>query len=508
MFKQVLLQPGNALRREPEEWRNLMTAGTLKVLPEAYGPAPECGAAAPDRDAALRRLLERVATDLGAFGIELADIAGLMEAIAGRSSEELQSFEQLTETLSGVMSCAEMITGGIGNARGTSRRLNDELKQSRNDAQAAIGSIETLISDVNSFADSMEEVGSALENVGEVTGMIDTIARQTNLLALNATIEAARAGEAGKGFAVVAHEVKQLAQHTSDATNEINATLARIKEGFARLNERSRGTVSMAEAVGQKAGSFTGILETVGGAISEIDSTTGEIEQQSGRVREACSDFSTTFGAMSESMSSAAQTLCDASGNLRRIADTADELVLGVPMAGFETPDSMLVNIVIERAQHVGALFEEAVEKGGISMDALFDRKYEPIPRTDPQQVMAKFTTFTDRVLTPVQEEVLERDPCIVYCAAVDENGYLPTHNLKFSRPQGDDPLWNTANCRNRRIFNDRAGMRAARNEKPVLLQTYRRDMGGGNFVVMKEVDAAIIVRGRRWGTLRLAYKH
>lgn len=485
-----------------------MSAGTLQVQPEAASPAGEPEAAESGRDVALRRMLERVATGLGAFGLELADIAGLMEAIAGRSSEELQSFEQLTETLNGVMSCAETITGGIGNARGTSQRLTDELEQSRSDAQEAIGSIETLINDVNSFAGSMEEVGAALENVGEVTGMIDTIARQTNLLALNATIEAARAGEAGKGFAVVAHEVKQLAQHTSDATNEINATLARIREGFAKLNERSRGTVNMAEAVGQKAGSFTGILETVGGAISEIDSTTGEIEQQSGRVREACTDFSKTFGAMSGSMSEAAQTLCDASDNLRRIADTADELVLGVPMAGFETPDSKLINLVIERAQHMSGLFEEAVAKGDIGMDALFDRNYEPVPGSNPEQFMAKFTDFTDRVLTPVQEEVLERDSCIVYCAAVDENGYLPTHNLKFSRPQGDDPVWNMAHCRNRRIFNDRAGLRAARNEKPVLMQTYRRDMGGGNFIVMKEVDAPVTVRGRRWGTLRLAYKH
>jgi methyl-accepting chemotaxis protein len=120
---------------------------------------------------------------------------------------------------------------------------------------------------------------------------------------------------------------------------------------------------------------------------------------------------------------------------------------------------------------------------------------------------MAKFTELTDRLLTPVQEAILEQDSCVVYCAAVDDKGYLPTHNLKFSKPQSSDPVWNVAHCRNRRIFNDRAGLRAARNEKPVLMQTYRRDMGGGAFVVMKEVDVPIAVRGRRWGTLRLAYR-
>jgi methyl-accepting chemotaxis protein len=199
--------------------------------------------------------------------------------------------------------------------------------------------------------------------------------------------------------------------------------------------------------------------------------------------------------------------LCDASNDLRGIADTTDELVLGVPLAGLETPDSKYVTLVTERARHISSLFERAVADGEITAEALFDRDYQPIPDTNPEQVVTGFTEFTDRVLTPVQEPILEQDDSIVYCAAVDENGYLPTHNLKFSKPQGDDPTWNTANCRNRRIFDDRAGLRAAKNEKPVLLQTYRRDMGGGKFVVMKEVDAPIHVNGRRWGTLRLAYK-
>ena len=98
-------------------------------------------------------------------------------------------------------------------------------------------------------------------------------------------------------------------------------------------------------------------------------------------------------------------------------------------------------------------------------------------------------------------------DPRITFCAAVDRNGYLPTHNIKFSKPQGSDPAWNAANCRNRRIFDDRVGLAAGRSTKPFLLQSYRRDMGGGNFVMMKDCSAPIVVRGRHWGGLRLAYR-
>ena len=130
-----------------------------------------------------------------------------------------------------------------------------------------------------------------------------------------------------------------------------------------------------------------------------------------------------------------------------------------------------------------------------------------PVANTDPQQVLTKFVGFTDKVLPAIQEPLLNADPRITFCAAVDRNGYLPTHNLKYSQPQGPDPVWNSANCRNRRLFNDRTGAAAGSSTRPFLLQTYRRDMGGGEFVLMKDVSAPITVNGRHWGGFRIGLK-
>jgi methyl-accepting chemotaxis protein len=103
---------------------------------------------------------------------------------------------------------------------------------------------------------------------------------------------------------------------------------------------------------------------------------------------------------------------------------------------------------------------------------------------------------------------MLQLSPKVVFCIAVDRNGYVPTHNRKYCQPQRlGDVEWNTAHSRYRRIFNDRTGLASARNRRPFLLQTYRRDMGGGRFVLMKEVSAPIEVLGRHWGGLRLAYQ-
>ena len=166
----------------------------------------------------------------------------------------------------------------------------------------------------------------------------------------------------------------------------------------------------------------------------------------------------------------------------------------------------------IEAAQRTAALigkrFEQALARGEITEAALFDAHYAPIAGSDPQQFMTQFTAFTDRVLPELQEPILALDERVAFCAAVDIRGYLPTHNRKFSQPQRQgDTVWNAANCRNRRLFNDRTGLAAATHTKPFLVQTYRRDMGGGAFAMMKDASAPIFVHGRHWGGLRLAYK-
>ena len=115
---------------------------------------------------------------------------------------------------------------------------------------------------------------------------------------------------------------------------------------------------------------------------------------------------------------------------------------------------------------------------------------------------------LAERLFPQVQEKLLELSDKVVFGIAVDRNGYIACHNARYNQPQRPgDVAWNTANSRNRRIFNDRTGLASARNQRPFLLQTYRRDMGSGNFVVMKEAAAPIVVNRRHWGGLRLAYR-
>jgi len=193
------------------------------------------------------------------------------------------------------------------------------------------------------------------------------------------------------------------------------------------------------------------------------------------------------------------------SGDARIILPSSDSL--GLYSTAYAA-DVVYIHLVTEAAAAISQLFTKALQSGRLTEDALFDTNYQPIPGTDPVQYMTGFTSLTDEVLPEIQEAILVADPNIVFCATADRNGYIPTHNRHCSQPQRPgDREWNATNCRNRRIFNDRVGMRAGLNTEPTLFQSYLREMGGGKTILMQDVSSPITVNGRHWGCLRLAYK-
>ena len=158
-------------------------------------------------------------------------------------------------------------------------------------------------------------------------------------------------------------------------------------------------------------------------------------------------------------------------------------------------------------AQIITAL-DAAIERGELNFGDLFDFEYRPVAGSDPIQYETNAIGPLERILPPVQEEILGEDKRMAFCACVDINGWLPVHNKAYSQPQRPGEVaWNTANCRNKRIFDDRTGLLAARNTRPFLVQSYLRDLGGGKIIPMKEIDAPIIVKNRHWGGFRTAYQ-
>jgi methyl-accepting chemotaxis protein len=248
------------------------------------------------------------------------------------------------------------------------------------------------------------------------------------------------------------------------------------------------------------------MIEMVGNAMIEVDRETSRIDDAATAIGETSRSFEAQIADVTGDVQLSSGDLNYARDRVNSLLGVSERLIGIIAELDVETMDTPFIRHAQTAASRISALFEDAIRSGRLSEDALFDEEYQPIPGSNPQQLRSGFTDFTDAALPAIQEALLETDPRIVFSVTVDRNGYLPTHNRKFSKPHGADVAWNTANGRNRRIFNDRVGLAAGRNTRPFLLQTYRRDMGGGQYCLMKDVSAPIMVLGRHWGGLRIGY--
>jgi methyl-accepting chemotaxis protein len=431
------------------------------TLPRA--PAPDLGALVAD-----------VATRAGGMGKESAELYGTLEDVSKVARRQAQAFEQLASDVQQMVEANRAIAAATASGRAS--------------AQRARAAVERVATDVSAAVVSLREVAASATE-------ITRIALQTRLVAFNATVEAKRSGEHGRGFAVVAEAVKELAQRVESTSMQIAGT---VKQLDARIDDLARNI--------RDAGGRDG-AETFNTAFGRVEEAVTGIAETAAQSEQACAATLESVAGLTREVTATTGALDGAKKNAERFLDMSEQLIERASDCGAETADTPFIAATIDAAQGIARLFEQAVQDKRLTMEDLFDERYVPVPGTNPQQVTTRFVTFTDRELPAIQEAMLAFSDKIAFCAAVDRNGYLPTHNLKYSKPQGTDPVWNAANCRNRRIFGDRTGLGAGRNTRRFLLQTYRRDMGGGRFVLMKDLSAPITVFGRHWGGFRVGYQ-
>jgi methyl-accepting chemotaxis protein len=451
-------------------------------------------------------LIAAIATRIGRLSVEIADVVGnthqvkqAVDAQNGRLAAIAKATGDITEANRGIDEMARR-------TEQAARQAQSEIDRSGGDIRLAIAEIGGLVAAVEQSGDELSGLQEAMERVARVSGEIRMVARQTNMLALNATIEAARAGEMGKGFAVVASEVKNLARQTAEATARIDETLGALTEQVRRLGERMAVSAEKASQVGQTASTIGGAVEAVGQVVTEVCDHAAAIARATGDIAERCESFRVSVEGLKEDATRSTAELDHAAGHLDSTLSGAEQILMLTATAGCITEDTPFIEKAREVAAAIEARLERAIEAGELSFDDLFDKDLQPVEGSNPVQYMTRYIPFLDREITPLQDPVLAFDPRVVFCAPTDHNRLIPCHNPQFRHPQGPDPVWNAAHSRNRRIYADKTATAVATSEAPFLLQTYRRDMGGGVFVLMKDASAPIRVRGRLWGGLRVCY--
>jgi len=461
-----------------------------------------------------RAFIEGLSARVDRLG-ELVDVAGSISSAVEAVFEATDGIHDVGIAAEQMIRVNEAISSTAQAAQTSATAVREGLEGAttsiREGLDGARRGIETLASGSNLFSSILEEATATVQKVSSSSDAITAIAREIQLIAINAGVEAARSGVAGRGFAVIANAIKDLAEQTRAATAETARQLSSLSKAIEKLDDQSRSNEAEARAasaesarIAERLAAFDAFSRTVHVLVSDIEGIAGPVADN---IR-VCNGVLDQLEMVGDRVDQSRTGFADASQRIGSLVETTQDLVGYIAESTIEAKDGQLIASCQDAAKQITAVFEAALAAGEISLTDLFDDSYQPVPGSNPEQVMTKFVRLTDRLLPAIQEPILGIDPRIVFCAAVDRNGFLPTHNKIYSQPQrAGDPTWNAAHCRNRRIFADRTGLSAGRNLKRFLVQTYRRDMGGGQFALMKDISAPIHVRGRHWGGFRIGVK-
>lgn len=368
--------------------------------------------------------------------------------------------------------------------------------------------MDKIMAMTSSTTELMERLHSSSKEIGEVVKVINDIADQTNLLALNAAIEAARAGDEGRGFAVVANEVSKLSDLTQKATNDISTTIQIIQKeidgAVKKVNEESKETQKGIQ-VAKRAGTA---LDNIRDSIQNIKISLENVANLSKKQLDYIDVINDDLKIVNEIVVEGDRFINSMSKEISELtieAENIDKITAVFKLGNtIEKQNNKILDIGKQFVSECTKLVEKKLDERVISEEDLFDREYVPIKGTDPQKYNTKFDKFTDTYILDLQEKFLAMDKNIRFLAVVDNNGFLPTHNMRFTKPLTGDYDKDLIGNRTKRLFNDRTGLKAARNEATFLLQTYQRDTGQ----FMNDLSIPLIFRNRHWGALRIGFTY
>ncbi|SQF98781.1 methyl-accepting chemotaxis protein [Paucimonas lemoignei] len=361
------------------------------------------------------------------------------------------------------------------------------------------GNISEISRSLGEFSTLVSALNQRSSSIKSIVGLIQQISSQTNLLALNAAIEAARAGESGRGFAVVADEVRTLAQNVSRATDDISqnidAMLLEVSSTHAQTTQISQSAQETQKVVERASGHFESM-------IVDFESTNGKLADIAGHIQQFADTNTginqrvTRIYADSQSIDQRMQHSAAATRDLSGVAERVQTL-LGKFVLGHGALDAAITRASACRDTLQTRL--AAAQREGLN---LFDQSYKLIPNTDPKQYL---TSYTERFAQICQEECDKLTKGTVggkVSFIVDSKGYCPVNNSWVSKKPTGDRAVDLPVCRNKRMFADPIGLRAAGNTQRFLLQTYLRDTGE----IMTEIDVPFFFEGRHWGNLRMGF--
>src|SRR3954468_8140599 len=220
----------------------------------------------------------------------------------------------------------------------------------------------------------------------------------------------------GRGFSVVASEVKSLAEQTRQATRQINETVQDLTSQIGNVLTESSVASSRAKQVGQSTSQIQGVIERVHDGFNAAETEVNSIASTAADNLQHCDTVILALDDLTKGVEASSVNLKQAEERVEGLLKLSETLIEYIAESGVETPDTPLIRAVLEAAQKVEAAVEQAIARGEIAAEDLFDEKCREIPNSDPKQSLTRYTAFPDRVLPPIQDPLLALDPRIAFC--------------------------------------------------------------------------------------------
>lgn len=268
------------------------------------------------RSHGMRLMADQFAEAVGEIIAQVSASATGLQATARSMTETAAKTAEQSTT---VAAAAEQAGSNVNTVAAAAEELGTSVQEIGRQVNGSATLARAAVDETDQTGAMVQELSDAVVRIGDVVGLISTIAGQTNLLALNATIEAARAGIAGRGFAVVATEVKALAEQTARATDEISGQIARVQASTDQA-------VSAIGAITARIREINGVATSIAAAVEEQGAATHEIVRNVGHAAagtgEVTSNIVSVANAAEKTGAAAGQVLIEAS----RLSERSDHL--------------------------------------------------------------------------------------------------------------------------------------------------------------------------------------